>query len=361
MWRWTQKASDTISISSAPNPICNVNRTCGVCRIVSEYNRSMRKLCLPLLALSLVIAACGKQEEAPPPKTDNAGGPPITSNTDTSPTKPTGDDPLKSMENVKKNLKAIQQNIAPVAPGTKSWTKTKTKAEGFALVAESRLAALKAVSGEATTQVNIAGQRGMSISKIAIRNSNEFLVEYAKVTVEPQPLFQKEALVGNGKTYATNALSSTGWSPARPVTALRDEGKLDVSRWATEFPRTLFSALQGGKPLTNLLTAAKAEGLTVLAEDRSVTAGGRVVKQHRIFISRKPEDLKKKGKFDCEVVIDDLRMMPVTIRSAIAEVGQKPVNLEWTIRWNFALAQKFDDKSFVIPNPSGSANRTAKL
>ncbi|MEZ0327740.1 MAG: hypothetical protein ACAH95_17730 [Fimbriimonas sp.] len=317
----------------------------------------MRRFCLPLLALSLVIVACGKEEEAPAlPPTDKK----ITSNANAPQTPPTVS-PQESIENVNNNLKTLQRDMTPPPPGTKDWKVAKTKAEGLAEVAESRLAKLQGVSGEATTLVVLEGKRGMSIAKLAIKDADEFYIEYPKARLQPRLTFEKEVLVGNGKEYATNALSTTGWSPTSPVAKLRNEGAVDLQKWITEFPRMIFSSLQGGKPLTNLLAEAKAKGFKVFAEDRTVTARGRVVKQHRIFISRSPEEVKKKGKVELEVVLDDLRMMPVTIRSSYQPLGKQPTNLQWSMRWNFAYAQKFNQNDFVIPKVAAKSTRTAKL
>jgi hypothetical protein len=338
-----------------------MKREVSVCKVVTEYNSFVRKLCLPLLALSLVLVACGKKDEGEAPKANTpAGGPPVTFNAEPGAQPKEEFNPMKAKEQIGKTLDQAMKDVKPVPPGKDQWTKGPTKAEALAVATEKSLRALRGVSAEATIKGELPSGKGISIGKAQIQTPNRFYVEFVNVKPQKEPYWEKQVLVANGSEYAVNALSSSGWSKAKPVAALSNEGNTDVNAWATEFPRVIFSALQGGKPLSNLVAKAQAQGLDVLTEGRTLTAQGRQIKQHRLFITRKKADVAKKGKLEYEVIIDDLRRMPVTIRSSMEPVGQKPVNIMWSIRWNFGIAQKFDPKNFTIPKP-GSSSRTAKL
>jgi hypothetical protein len=337
---------------------CNVKLSCGVCTIVTEYNSSVRnrsfKLAgLSVLALSLVLTGCGQKEEKAEPPPPNSTGVPVTKNdlgTPADPSKPK----LDVVEEERKALElSVKQGLKPLPPKSGRWVKSATPAQIVAKSAETRLSTLKNVQGEATAKVDIEGSVGMSVAKLAIDNPKLFYLEYPRIQTSPANL-QKEVLVANGQSYATNALGTTGWSTMKPVASFRNEGKSEIRSWITDFPRALLSALQGGKPISNLLADAQKQGLQISVERQTILARGRQVVQDRLLIARKPEEVAKKGSLAYEIVVDDTFKLPVTLRASVKPPNRKETSVMWTIRWA-QTTNKFNKSTFDIPAASKAA------
>jgi hypothetical protein len=158
--------------------------------------------------------------------------------------------------------------------------------------------------------------------------------------------------------YATNAMTTTGWSQHKPVSAFRNEASVELEEWASAFPRVVFSALQGGKPFTNLLAQAKKEGLQTIMEERPVTANGRNAKQVRIFMTRKAAEVPKKGALEYELIVDDEFKLPVTIKAYVKPPNQPESRIMWTIKWGKpAPGEKIQDTNFKVEKPTAPEPR----
>jgi hypothetical protein len=325
---------------------------------VSDYNVSVLKPCVAAFAAALLLAGCQPEQKAasnaPAPEESQPAAEPSKSDKPTTAEGPEPGSAADFAEKKAKALEAITKDLRPAAKGSGDWKPVQqTPAEKIAAAAEAMIASAKGQIGESTSVVSIEGNPGSSIGRFYIQDASKFYIEYPKMTIGPKPYFEKQIVVGNGKVMATNGLASNGWYGEKGVVAFRNEAST-VASWETEFPRLMFSALQGGKPITNLLSDARKQGLEISLEEHPIDRNNTKQTQYRILITRNKKDLGLKGVLEYEIVIDGQYRLPVTVRNFVQRPSHQPVKSLWTVKWS-PPGQKIQPKQFDIPKKSNTA------
>ena len=314
---------------------------------MTEYNSCVLKPCISALVLALFLTGCQPGEKTAANDAEQKSA----SNMQSTPPKPGPEkgSPGEFAEKTVEKLQRATKDIRPAPKGSGEWKTVKqTPAEVIAGAAEASIASAKGQMGVSTSLVNIEGSPGSSIAYFSILDATRFNIEYPRVQIEPKPNFEKEIVVSNGKRVATNSLSSRGWYDEKSLAAFKKEATTGLDAWAITFPRIIFSSLQGGKPITNLLMEARKQNLEVTLEQHPIERNKTKQTQYRILITRNKQEAATLGALEFEIVIDGQYKLPVTLKTFVQKPLRQPVKMLWTAKWS-PPGQKIDPKAFDIP------------
>ncbi|CAN5442409.1 hypothetical protein BH11ARM1_BH11ARM1_08460 [soil metagenome] len=331
-----------------------------------HYSVRIGTAALATITLAILAVGCAKPDEQDPnaktsskQETPSVTTPPEQKVAENGPASkdPAQDSPSKTslIDKAKQTIsKPLPTNaIKPVPAGSNGYVPEERSALEIAKDAEAHIASLSGVVGEYSAALEFGGGHGTSMGYMSVKGPKAYRADYVSLVPGTLNAFiRRETLVVAGnKTATLNGDSS--WSTASDISTYVAEAKKPVEKWAETFPRTIFSSLSGGQPISDLVANAVKEGLVVKTERHLTGNASKTVLQRRIIISRKPADAAKLGALDIEVVVDGKFHLPVTVRTNYEPPKKDPVRIMWTSRWaKMQTGQKFDQNAFVIPKPT---------
>lgn len=231
------------------------------------------------------------------------------------------------------------------------WVPSKTKAVDVAARADRAILGLKDTYGEAIFSCDFKPGKGQVTLYNRIRDRKNFRVELARVLETIRDPLSTQSFIGsNGKyAYFSKETSYRMLPPGKDATLLVTQKGL-VQAWPRQFSQLMFTTLITGKgAFTDYVKALQSpnSGFQVRVDSRIMQGNGRTFKQSRIFANRTPASAKKLGAITLELVFDDLRGVPLQIRSTETSLKGVRSTFQWTCWWKGPM--KFKDDFFKIP------------
>jgi hypothetical protein len=231
------------------------------------------------------------------------------------------------------------------------WVPSKTKAIDIAVRADRAILGLKDTYGEAIFNCDFKPGKGQVTLYNRIRDRKNFRVELARVLDNVRDPLSTQSFLGyNGKYAYFSRETSYRQIPAGKDASLLVTQKGLVQAWPRQFSQLMFTTLITGKgAFTDYVKALQspASGFQVEVDSRVMQGNNRTFKQSRILAIRTPAVAKKLGAQSIELVFDDLRGVPLQIRSTERNLKGVRSNFQWTCWWKGPM--RFKDDYFKIP------------
>lgn len=249
-----------------------------------------------------------------------------------------------------------QTALSVPSPNASAWKASKKSAAQLAKAADAKLSGLKGVSMTFRTAVTLPSGRGTSTGELKIRDGKTFRAEYPRISYKERSELAKILIVSDG-TKAT-IFDFDAKTASKPVSQLKLNSATSPADWNLGHARYLTGALLGEKPLSSLVAlASKANsGFKVDVLERTVPSQGRSVPQQQLRVTRTPAAAKNLGPLQILVTIDEIRGLPVTVRTIADIKGRGKSEILHSLRWDLRPNQKFPEGTFVAGKDIKKAN-----
>lgn len=227
------------------------------------------------------------------------------------------------------------------------------KPEELARATDAKMASLKGVSARTNVSFHDLKGRGITQCEVDIKAPKTFRLQYPVIGGKSVGL-ARHILIADGSQFVTQ--SDDGLTPKQPVSELKIPSTAPLPDWIYQSPQFMFSAITGGKPLSELVDQVRKLGSynAMRVEERSFEYKGRTFHQQRLVIRITPPN---KLHIDVIVVVDKDFGLPVSM-NALTSLVQTRSMFDWDCQWNLQPNQKFPPDSFVIPYRVDTVHRT---
>lgn len=222
-----------------------------------------------------------------------------------------------------------------VAPkGTKGWGNSAATLESIGDQMDQAFAGLKDGMCDASVMFEVGGAQMTGKTTLKVMNSQVFALEYLTPATEAKI----NRLVSDGKSRVLHEGDKRQQMDPPPVTPTVPLDQAALNEWHAGFLRSMFgNYIEGRKVWGPLFRSWNSQQGTKppVVEERTVDLNGKKRKTYRVTF-------RDMSGSDLEVIVDGVRLLPLTVRSVNANDRQL-----WTGVWSFG--GKYNPKEFVVP------------
>jgi hypothetical protein len=194
---------------------------------------------------------------------------------------------------------------------------------------------------------------GRSSCKTEIESPTRFHIEYPISYAEKSPTsglhsaFSKVNVIADGSKMAYLS-TAAGLSEPQSVGTAKLPSSCPLAQWPRTYPALVFSPIRGGKPFSNLVTAARNGGsnIKITVEERRFDYKGQILHQKRLTVQTKNSAA---APLLIQIVIDASLELPVTITAMGGTPKKDQVQSSWSSTWVKPRSGKFPAADFVVP------------
>ncbi len=227
-------------------------------------------------------------------------------------------------------------------PGEDGWKASDTQIEELGRSVDNALVQVKNTYGLVDTIFEVNGAQLVGRSDVKIKNSAVFNIEYYDNSTEAK----RNRYIADGQNFV--ALFNENWTkkPMPPGKIVSQASPEELDDFLRSFTRSIFLPVIEGKaiflPIFQKLKSDSNGKVIIEKVERQFE--GKTLHIQRVLFSQ------PKNGIEIEVLIDDKRRLPITIRSSQKFSNGKTDKRFWTCQWMFGGS--FAEKDFVIPTRS---------
>ena len=250
---------------------------------------------------------------------------------------------------IKKKLDEVPDSVYEIdEPGTKGWNSATDDMADLGARIDDALANLEVVLAEAVLTFEMADESdpdqkdGMRFQpQIKIEDDRTFSITY----VLPETKGSFNRLVGDGSRRSVRIDGK--WSDLPEFAARRAPkmARAEVVAWPMKFPEGMFSFFFRGQDAWGPLFQAWQDGVAGYSAtvEKNMVRQGTVQRVHYRVVANTDEG----NPTEVEVIIDPVRMLPLTIRAIQTGPGGGESRIFWTASWAFGGSH--EPRDFLIP------------
>lgn len=310
---------------------------------------------LPWAALLLAFSGSGcnptsKNTYVPVERTDNGFTPPKAADpgTEAPGTSPTDRDKTQRVPGVNPKTGRVEplkipkgtMTIKPV--GSDGYQTAKMTPAELGRKVDEAFADLTNAWADADTILEVGGAQLAGKSNVKIKDAKTFNVEY----YDPQTEATLNRVISNGTErvkFYRDSWTKLPTPGSKPVT------EADVlAEWPTQFLSDMFRLYSSDERVWSKLMSAIGAGeggYKATVEEQKAKVLGKERTLYRLVADRATDGTQ------LEMIIDGVRFLPVTVRTAVKTKDGKTDSRLWTCSWKFGGT--FDAKEFTVPKTPG--------